>query len=826
MVINNLRISFRHLRKSSVFTLINVSGLAVGISAFVFIVHYISFHLSFDNFHSNKEQIYRIGLNRYENGELVETSAKTFPGLRALLKQNFPEIHHVTGFIKTPANTGFLFRHNGQIYNEAGGWLSSDSSFFNVFPSLLLRGDAATALKKPNSIIISETLAKKVFGDEDPIGKTMDRIDDYSSGQNFTVTAVLRDIPDNAHFQATVVQHINDTWPESDDELWGEGRLSTYATFSENTQTEIIEKRLNSLLTEIGKDNELVRDTRVFLQPLKSIHLSSSHPDELESNGNKELLFLLCGVGIIILIMAWINYVNLETSRLVLRIREFGIRRIIGSGRSALAFQFLTEYFVLTGAALIVALGIVVYVSPSYSSLTGVEFKQTGAVDPEVWSIALVAFLTGTVLAGIYPVIYLLGFSPTAALKGQASRRTSAGTVRKSFVVIQFTASIVLIAFMMTVALQLDHMKGINKGIQLETLIALRNPTAYSGQEITAKYSEFQTFKERLLQYPAIRSVASSSAIPGAEIGFNYVDLLKRNVGDPYDPRAFKTMFVSADFISTYDIKMLAGNSFSTPAGFNGETPWETENWSNIILNETAIRHLGFQSIDAAINQEVYFSPFDDQLKCRIIGVIDDYRHESAKKTVYPTILFHNYGSFQQVYFSIKVNSGSNLHQILADVEKIWKRIWPDRPFEFFFLDEYYDRQFKSEVSFQRIFTLFAGIAIVVACLGILGMTLFQMNSKLKEVSIRKVLGASFFGLILLLSKLNFKLVLISSVIAAPLIYILSKEWLSVYPEKINMSAWFTVFSVMVLFIAVIIVTCFQIIRIARANPVDHLRGE
>ena len=826
MLINNIRLGFRQLSKSSVFAFINVLGLAVGISAFFFIAHYISFHLSFDNFHSNKDQIYRIGLNRYENGELVEMSAKTFPGIRALLKQNFPEVQHVTGFIKIPANTGFLFRYSGRIYNETGGWLSSDSSFFNVFPSLLLRGDAATALQKPNSIIISETLAKKVFGNEDPIGKTLDRIDDHTSGQNFTVTAVLRDIPDNAHFHSTVVQHIYDSWPESDDELWGEGRLSTYATLSKNIQAKIIEERLNNLLAQIEKENVLVKDTRVVLQPIKNIHLSSSLPDELESNGDKELLLLLGGVGITILIMAWINYVNLETSRLVLRIREFGIRRVIGSGRSALAFQFLTEYFILTSAALVIALGIVFYVSPYYSSLTGVAFKQIESLHPEVWFIALILFLAGTVLVGIYPVIYLLRFSPTAALKGYVSINTSSSTVRKSFVVIQFTASIVLIAFVMTVALQLDHMKHINKGIQLETVIALRNPTAYSDQEVTAKYSEFQTFKERLLQYPSIRSVASSSAIPGAEIGFNYVNLLKRNVGDPYDSRAFKTMFVSADFIFTYGIELLAGNSFSTPPGFVGEAPWDTENWSSIILNETAIRHLGFQSIDAAINQEVYFSPFDDQLKCRIIGVIQDYHHESAKKTVYPTILFHNYGSFQQVFFSIQVNPGSSLHQTLADVEKSWKRVWPDRPFEFFFLDEYYDRQFKSEVSFQRIFTLFAGIAIVVACLGILGMTLFQMNSKLKEVSIRKVLGASVFGLILLLSKLNFKLVLISSFIAGPLIYVLSKEWLSIYPEKIQLNAWFTVLSVLILFTAVIFVTCFLILRIARANPVDHLKRE
>jgi putative ABC transport system permease protein len=826
MLTTHLKVAFRHLTRSKFFTLINVTGLAIGISAFLLIAHYISFQLSYDQFHTNKDYIYRVGLKRYENGELVETSAKTFPGIRMLLKQNFPEVQSVTGFYKIPANTGFLFRYQGKIYNETGGWLSSDSAFFTVFPSLLLHGNATTAMKEPNSIVISETVAKKLFGDKDAVGQVLDRIDDHSEGGQFTIRGVIKDIPENAHFHATIIQQINDNRPEASVDLWGEGRLTTYVTFSEKIQPDAIKRKLNRLLHQLEKENKLIKDTEVYLQPITDIHLSSHCKDELEANGNKELLYLLGSVGFIILLIAWINYINLETSRFVSRTKEFSVRRVIGSGKLNLAAQYLTEYSCLTFGALILSVVIIVVFAPYYSDLTGVQLQRISLDQPFVWTVAAIVFMLGSIIAGIYPAIFLLKFDPVAALRGSVSKYRSGNKVRQTLVVFQFTVSIILVAFVMTVQQQLDYMKVINKGIELETVVAIRNPTAYSNQELTTKYGEFETFQNKLLQYPMVRSLASSSAIPGSEIGFNYVNLIKRNIGDPYDPAVYKTLFVSSDFIDTYNIGLVAGNSFEVPANFNGTAPWETANWSSVILNERAIRQLGFTSATDALNQEIYFEAFDEPLKCRIIGVIKDYHHEATKKEVYPTILFHNYATFQQVYFSVRLNEGSKPEESLSQIENTWKELFPDRPFDYFFLDEYYDRQFKSEVYFQKIFTLFAGIAIVVACLGILGITLFEMNSRLKEISIRKVLGASVVGVTILLSKTNVKLIALASIFATPLIYILATEWLSNYPERIQLTAWLALIPVAVIMIIVLTVSGFQTIKTARANPVDHLRGE
>ncbi len=408
------------------------------------------------------------------------------------------------------------------------------------------------------------------------------------------------------------------------------------------------------------------------------------------------------------------------------------------------------------------------------------------------------SFLRGRYLSERTRQFSLLKFNPVHAIKGKVTENKSGKRIRQVLVVTQFTTSITLIAFVQTVNEQLDFMKLLNKGVELETVIAVRNPTAYSNQELTTKFGEFETMKNQLLQYPSIRSAASSSAIPGAEVGFSYVDQIKRNVGDPYDPTVYKSIFVSSDFISTYNLELLAGKSFSVPANFNGDAPWETENWSSVILNESAVHQLGFNSPEEAVNQEVYYSPFGDSLKCRIIGVIKDYHHEAVKKAVFPTILFHNYGTYQQVYYSIGLNKGTNPQEALKQIEKIWKARFPERPFEYFFLDEYYDRQFKSEAQFQKVFVLFAGIAIVIACLGVLGMTLFEMNTRLKEISIRKVLGASVSGIVVLLSRMNLKLILISCFVATPLIYYLTTEWLSNYPSKIELTPWFIFIPLMI----------------------------
>jgi len=824
MLQNHLKLAIRRLLKSKTYSMINILGLAVGMAAFFVIVQYVSFELSFDRFHTNHDTLYRVGLKRYVNGELQHESSKTFVGIRRLLKENFPEVGAATGFYETPANTGFLFRYGGKIFNEAGGVLNPDSAFFSVFPSLLVKGDPETALQEPHNLIISEAMAKKIFGDKDPMGQTIERIDDYESGGGFLVTGIMKDIPENSHFHAAFLRHIEDSWPDQED--W-KGQLHTYITLAPGTKSDDVTRRINTLLRNKEKANPAIEGTEVFLQPMTAIHLSSHFQDELEANGNIPLVICLACIGLGIFVMAWINYINLETARFISRAKEVGVRRIIGSGKRSLMFQFLIEYFCLLFCAAVVATLFLYLLYPYLANLTGIVLNNARWFTTEVWTMGIGVLMLGSLLAGIYPALFLWKLNPVATLKGKFGKRTRGATMRSSLVTFQFTISIILIALVLVIGDQLDFMRMTNTKIQLDQVIALRNPTAYSNQELQSKHSDYKVFENRLLQNSGVKMVTSSSAIPGREIGFSYVNLIKRDLNAPYDPTVYKTLFVDYNFIPSYELNVIAGRNFPPPASDRPVTePWQDESWTTIVLNERAIKALGFLSAEAAVDQTVHFQLFDDFLEYRIIGVVEDYHHEAIKKEVFPTILALNYSAFQQVYYSVSLEAGADLQAALADIERTWKEVFPEKPFEYFFLDEYYDQQFRSELQFAGIFSLFSGIAIFIAALGILGMTLLESNSRIKEISIRKVLGASLSSLLSLLSRAHIRVVLLSALISIPLVYFIATEWLSNYPARIEVGFGFILIPILIISGMVALTASFYTWKAADANPVDHLKHE
>jgi putative ABC transport system permease protein len=825
MLQSHFKVALRHLAKSKSFTVINLLGLSVGVAAFFVIVQYVNFETSFDHFHSNGKLIYRIGLNRYENGVFKERTSRNFSGIRALLKENFPEVIAYTGFIRIPANTGFLFRHNGKIYNEGGGVLSADSSFFKVFPSFLARGNSATALIGKNGLLISETMAQKLFGKEDAIGKHIERIDDYDTGEDYVITGVIKDIPENSHIHANFINHIDDVWP--DVTSWKESGISTYVTLSEGTDSEQIENRINIILRKLETANPALIGANVFLQPITDIHLHSNLEDELEANGSNLLVYSLGLIGLVTLVIAWINYINLETARFTLRLKEVGIRRIVGSAKHQLLVQFVVEHFCL-GVMAIGLAGLALYFfSLNLKTVIGIPIGNFDNWKTPVVFGATGLFVLGSVLVGMYPGLFLLKFNPVATLKGRIASQAKGSSFRKQLVVFQFVISIVLIALVLIINKQLDFMRMSNKKIEVEHIVVLRNPIAYSGEELKLKHTNYQVFKHKTLENNAIKEVTSSSAVPGAEIGFSYVNLIKKDTNALFDPTIYKTLFVDDDFISTYSLKLIAGRNFAQPKVNNDWVePWTDANWTTIILNESAIRSLGFGSPSEAIDQTVFYKAFDVFMKYKIVGVIEDYHHESVKKQVFPTIFVSNYQTFQQVYFSVKLSAGSNGSYALNHIKATWKETFPEKPFEYFFLDDYYDRQFKSELVASHIFVSFAGIAVLIAGLGIFGLTLFEANSRLKEISIRKVLGATVANLIALLSKEYLKLVLVAVLISIPVIYFGASEWLKNYPVRIGLNGWFFLWPLFALAFVVVAASGFQTYRAANSNPVDHLKNE
>jgi putative ABC transport system permease protein len=826
MIFNYFKIAHRHLMNSKAYSLINVTGLAVGITAFLLIVQYVHFELSYDQFHANSDNIYRVGLERYKKGEPQTSSSKNFAGLKDLLRENFPEVNAVTGFYKTPANTGVFFRYKGKVFNELGGQLNTDSSFFKVFPSILVKGDATTALQDRHGMVVSESMAKKIFGDEEPMGQHIQTPNDGDRESERVITGVFKDFPPNSHMHANFVVRQEEESKEGDE--WSQAFLLTYISLKEEHSPETISNRLNQLYRRLEVKYPEMKETKSFLQPITSIHLSSQLQDELEVNGSKNLVYVASVIALIILILAWINYINLETARFATRAREVSVRRIIGSAKSDLALQFLIEYF----CALIVAIGLaallLAFLIPRFSYLTGIPIDSIQWSQPTIWVIAFGVLITGSILVGIYPAMFLLRLNPATTLRGKFDNTNKGRAVRKSLIIVQFSSSLILIACVLVMRGQLDFMQTVDKKFDVNNVITLRNPTAYSSEEVIEKHSAYRTLENKLMANASVQMVSSSSAIPGTEIGFTYVNRLKRNVNDPYDPTPFKTLFVDYNYIPFYELNLLAGRNFDPPRPIqNWINPWEDENWLNLILNKSAIHALGFESPEAAVDKMVEFQNFEDHFqKHRIIGVVEDYHHEAVKKEIFPMIFSPNYGSFQQVYYSIRLNEGSNKDEAIADIKKSWTVAFPDKPFEYSFLDEYYDQQFKSELYSKRIFSVFAGVAVFIGCLGIFGMTLFEASARQKEIIIRKVLGASATNLIALLSRDNVRLVLISAAIATPLIYFIAQEWLSGYPMRIDLSPMFFLMPLTLILLVVATVSSFQTIKAANSNSVDHLKNE
>ncbi len=824
MISHYAKITFRHLMKDKVFSLINVLGLSVGIVAFFLIIQYASFEFSFEQFHENKKEIYRIAYKQFKNGEVKATSAMNYGGFRALLKNNFPEVISTTGFSPMPNNLGFLIKYNNKMFLEPGKFLRADSNFFRVFPSLLLRGNKTSVLHDPHSLIISEKVARKVFGDEDPIGKQISK--------DHIVTGILKDIPENSHLHADFINRTDKEW-DSEDAYWkGSPGFYTYATIRQGTDIQVLEKKLNGILKKVHPE---LQGITASIQPIASIHLQSHLQNELEANGNQTLVYVLVMIGVIILVIAWINYVNMETARFISRIREVGVRRIIGSGKGGLAMQYLIEYFYLNVLALGFAWLMIQFVLPHFSNLTGTPISNIQLTIPAIWIGALALFAFGSVMTGIYPLWFLLKMNPVVALKNNIDGFQRKAGTRRSLMFIQFVSSLVLIGFLFVINQQVEFMRTTNKKIDVDRVISIRNPTAYGDMGFKEQYLEFQQLENRLLQNPAIKMVSGTSAIPGTEVGFTFINFLKRSLSDPYSATRYKMMFIDFNFIPLYGLKLKSGRNFNSSLGEDTEVAKKLMNdekppkdyYLTLMLNESAIHALGFQSTEEALNQIIYLHLWaDDFEKYKIVGIVEDYHHEALKKEVNPIIFTLNYDHFQQAYYSIKLNTGANPHEALTYIEKSWKELFPTKPFDYFFMDEYYDQQFKSEKHFERIFGSFAAVGVFLACLGILGISLFEANARLKEISIRKVLGASVLNLVALLSKDNIKMILLSCLLAMPAIYFVSSNWLSTYPVRIKLSPIAFIIPLVILLVVVFFTSIIQTLKASLTNPVDHLRNE
>jgi putative ABC transport system permease protein len=813
MIKNYLKIAWRNLWRNKAFSLINIVGLSVGLTTCLLLLLYVFDENSYDKHHKDADRIFRIAsVSSVSNKD--ETWAAQSQPMAAALKTDLPEVEQVTRLLTFPDIKTMLLRYNqGAVtkkFFETNGYYVDDS-FFELFTYDFIYGNSRTALNEPNTIVISDKLSTRFFGKENPVGKAI-LINTPFGEFNYKVKGVFESEKYKSHIPANYFLSMrnNDMWN------WVQAQTSwvnnsiffTYVKLKSGTDAAVFEKKVNTLFDHYaGAGMKAAGFSKtLFIQPLKDIYLRSDIGNEIASNGSITYLYILGSIGIFILAIACINFMNLSTARSQKRAKEVGVRKVMGAERMELIRQFVGESFLMSLIALLLALLFSWMLLPLLNQLTQKNIQPFHEPEIIYW-IAGLAIFSG-LLAGLYPAFYLSSYKPALVLKGKSINNFSATTIRKGLVVFQFTISICLIIGAIVIWQQLNLLKNKQLGFNKEQKMVLSLQQGY--QNSAANYT---AFKNELLKNPSIKAVTAGSAYPGVS---NLNDMLfyaeGKNSSDVVD---IHLTAIEHDYIKTLGISLLNGRSFSEEA---------TSDSASIVLNEAAVKALGY-TVENAVGKKVQYDLFGSHKIMQIIGVIKNFNYESLHTDIkpfgYTTDIFGNRFS----YAIVSVQS-QNYSQLLKDVERAWTKMAPTVPFVYSFLDEEFQRNYEKERYTSRIIICFTIIAILIACLGLFGLVAFSAEQRTKEIGVRKVLGASITNIIALLAKEFILLVMIAIVVAVPLAWYGMSKWLEHFAFRIEMN-WWMFFAAGI--IAVIIALCtvsFQSIKAALANPVKSLRTE
>lgn len=803
MIKNYFKTALRNFSKHKVFSFINVFGLAIGIAACLLILQYVRFELSYDDFHTKGDRIFRLQQDRYNEGKLSTQWAAGAAGIGLLAKQELPEIEAYAKLIK---REGVITYENNKFREEK--LFYANDAFLPMFSYQVVKGKLNGALAEPNTAVITESAAKKYFGSADPIGKVISR----NKREDYKVTAVVRDMPINTHLKFEVllsfVTFVKLTSPEAETTLdWD--AFFTYVLLRPDADPKIVEAKIaKAVEKKAGEKMKQTNEAVVYhLQPLKDIHLYSNYMFEAEVNGNGKSVRFLLIISIFIIVIAWINYINLSTARSLDRAREVGIRKVMGSYRFQLIRQFLLESFFVNLLAVILAFILVIVSLPLFNTLTGKEISFSLLVDGKFWLALAVIFIAGTFLSGMYPAFVLSSFRPIEVLKGKLVKTKHGSLLRQSLVIIQFAASIGLMVGTYSVYRQVQYMQEQDLGVKIDQTLVLRGPSVTD-----STYKEkLNAFKTEMLRVSSIDNIAASTDIPGHKISWNAGGI--RLVGsDPGKSNQYRVIGIDYDFIDSYGLKVLKGRNFSEE---------HSTDPSAVLFNEAAIKLMGFNRSEDALNKRIEFWGNT----YTIIGVVSNHHQESLREA-YDAHIFRLIPDADN-YYSIKMRSGNeDWNAIIKTAEASWSRFFPGNPFEYFFLDDHFQEQYKADQQFGKTFGLFAILAIVVACLGLFGLASFVTTQRTKEIGIRKISGASIPNILTLLTKDLLKPIFVAFLIATPVTYYLLKQWLENYAFKIGINAWMFVIPGLVILLIALLTVSIKAVRAATANPVNSLRTE
>ena len=810
---NHLKLAVRNLLKRKGYSLLNILGLAIGITCCLLIFQHVAYERNYDRFSANAPQVVRVRLDAWQKGKLAWQSATSYPAIGPAMKKEFPEVESFCRLI----DAEFLMTNeqNRVKAKEIKGYYA-DPSALNMLGVTLLKGSAGQALDGPNKVLLSESTARKYFGNENPIGKRLTaKGDDPIS---LEVTGVFRDYPANSHL---ILHHLisyatldkltrqKDSTSASETS-WGWYDFYTYIQLKPGTDRKALESKLPAFCDRHINNDEWRKKNNVkdqlFLLPLTDIHLYSNYNQEAEVNGNGKSVGFLFLISFFIIVIAWINYTNLATARSLERAKEVGVRKVLGAIRRDLILQFLTESFLLNICSLLLGLAAAFLLTPAFNQLVGSEGAGSFSL-PADYSLGFAGlFLAGTFLSGAYPAFVLSGYHPIAVLKGLFKNSNGGLMLRKTLIIGQFAVSVILIAGTILVYQQVQYMRRQTLGVNIDQTLVIE---AAASMQDSVYRTTFQPFKTSLLQETHIKTVTASSNVMGQEI--YWTNGITRIGSSARDAVTLYHLGVDYDFLPSYGLQLSAGRNFSKDFGTDKKA---------VLLNEKAAGLLGFKNATDALNNRLRRG--DDTLT--IIGVVADYHHMGLQKVIDPMLILLRPNA--RAYYSVKIGQGASMQPTIAAIQKTWDHYFPDDPFNYFFLDESFSQQYKADIRFGKVFGLFASLAIIIACFGLLGLSAYNVLQRTKEIGIRKILGASIRSLIVLLSKEFLYLVLISLLIAIPLTWWVMNSWLQDFAYRISIQWWvFVIAGILAIFIALATVG-YQALKAALNNPVKSLRTE
>ncbi|WP_455674660.1 ABC transporter permease [Phocaeicola sp.] len=806
MIGNYWNSAYRNLMKRKKFSFINVFGLAIGMASSLLILTYVVFEFSFDKMHEKYDRIYRVQSTFHEGEVLTDDWATSSFGYASAMQENLAGIEDYTrvGCIIQPEQ---LVKY-GELCLREEGIAYADPGFFRLFDYELLEGDRATCLLMPGQVVITEHIARKYFRDEDPMGKIL--IFNSNVGTiSCEVTGVMKEMPSNSHVHYNFLLSYK-SLPQWIHDYWYKHEAYTYVLLDSPERKEEIEKAFPQMAEKYKTEEALKNKTwGVRLIPLKDIHLTPQLGYEAEQKGNHSALIALIFAAVAILIIAWINYINLTVVRSMERAKEVGVRRVVGAFPKQLVGQFLFEAMLMNVVAFVFAVGLIEVLLPAFNQLVGrtVTFSVWFT---EYWGIlVLVLFVGGIYISGYYPARALLHKKPIVLLKGKFQNSRTGERTRKILVIVQYTASMILLCGTLIVFAQLNYMRRQSLGVKTDQILVVKYPGSTEGMK-----TKMEAMRKAIKKLPLVSKVTCSGSVPGIEVAMflsnrRTHDALKQN-------RLYEMLSCDPDFLDAYGLELVAGRGFSEEYG---------DDVNKLVINETAARTLGYVNNDDAIGEEISVETLNEPMQ--IIGVVKDYHQQALNKNYTPIMLFHKdkIEWIPQRYISIVMEPGDP-SELVSQVSEVWTNYFADSSFDYFFLDQFYDRQYRQDEAFGVLMGGFTGLAIFISCLGLWVLVMFSCAVRTKEMGIRKVLGASHWDLFYQLGKEFFIPILIAILIALPVAWFSMNAWLSHYAFRTDLKAWFFLLPVVLMLLISFLTVAGQTMKVIYSKPARSLRYE